>query len=175
MKKIITTAILITIISSTTIFGQTHTSHNVLEKNTKSVNLTTSTDETKEEYKHILVNNESQITETMYDGLFAESYERDGHYYSGYDIGKKIQLESTINQLVEHTANQFNDITGSEWFAKEVALGATLGITYGYTDGTFRPNSEVTRLEFLSMLGRSALGQGNMTKQLQNWQDGIDD
>ncbi|TCK99709.1 hypothetical protein EDC19_0067, partial [Natranaerovirga hydrolytica] len=85
MKKLIISSIIVTLVLSTTIFGESNLTNNPLEKHTKPLNLTTSVDEAKEEYKNILVNNESQITETMYDGLFAESYERDGHYYSGYD------------------------------------------------------------------------------------------
>jgi len=45
------------------------------------------------------------------------------------------------------------DITGHK-FSKEITKAVTLGIVYGYPDGTFRPNGNVTRAEFASMLIR---------------------
>lgn len=49
---------------------------------------------------------------------------------------------------------QFSDIAG-HWAEREIKLGATEGFVTGYPDGTFHPNREVTRAEFVVMLARA--------------------
>lgn len=48
----------------------------------------------------------------------------------------------------------FSDVPGSAYYSDAVAWAAAFEITTGYTDGTFRPNSAVTRQEFLTFLYR---------------------
>ncbi|MCJ8011592.1 PQQ-binding-like beta-propeller repeat protein [Paenibacillus sp. KQZ6P-2] len=50
-------------------------------------------------------------------------------------------------------AANLKDIAGHKWGA-EIAKAVSLGIVFGYPDGTFRPNGNVTRAEFASMLVR---------------------
>ena len=56
----------------------------------------------------------------------------------------------------EKTAPAFTDIAG-HWGESAIREAAARKLVTGYPDGTFRPNSEVTRAEFLVMLAR-ALG-----------------
>ena len=55
--------------------------------------------------------------------------------------------------------DRFSDISGS-WARKYINLAAEAGLVYGYTDGTFRPDQNITRAETIVMvnriLGRSA-------------------
>ena len=51
------------------------------------------------------------------------------------------------------TAHKFNDIDGY-WAATYVDFLYQSGITTGYTDGTFRPNQNITRQQFAAMLFR---------------------
>ena len=55
--------------------------------------------------------------------------------------------------------DRFNDISGS-WARKYINQAAEAGLIYGYTDGTFRPDRNITRAETIAMvnriLGRSA-------------------
>ena len=57
------------------------------------------------------------------------------------------------------TLDRFSDISGS-WARKYINQAAAAGLVYGYTDGTFRPDQNITRAETIVMvnriLGRSA-------------------
>lgn len=63
-------------------------------------------------------------------------------------VNTALPNTSTTNQV---KAIKFSDIDGS--FAKEyINLLVSLGVVKGYSDGTFRPDNNVTRAEFLSMI-----------------------
>ncbi|MFD0616092.1 S-layer homology domain-containing protein [Paenibacillus sp. GCM10027629] len=72
----------------------------------------------------------------------------------------------------------FKDMQG-HWSASVVARAASLGIVQGFADGTFRPNQQVTREQFVSMLARalqlssgSVAGSGTTFKdddQISSW------
>lgn len=53
------------------------------------------------------------------------------------------------------SAEGFNDVKKSDWYYNHVTKLIKLQITSGYTDGTFRPNSSVTRAEFVTFLCKS--------------------
>ncbi|KAB8126390.1 S-layer homology domain-containing protein [Gracilibacillus oryzae] len=46
-------------------------------------------------------------------------------------------------------------MTGEEWFANSLYALAETDIIAGFTDGTFRPTSKVTRAELAAILGRA--------------------
>lgn len=48
----------------------------------------------------------------------------------------------------------FSDISG-HWAEANVLRAAGIGFVNGYTDGTFRPNGQVTRAEFVTMLAKA--------------------
>ena len=50
----------------------------------------------------------------------------------------------------------FRDLPASHWAAPEVAEAVQKGYIVGYPDGTFRPDNQVTRAEFASLLSRAA-------------------
>ena len=50
--------------------------------------------------------------------------------------------------------SDFSDVTGGKYYSTAVAWAADNGITNGYPDGTFRPNNDVTRQEFVTFLYR---------------------
>lgn len=56
----------------------------------------------------------------------------------------------------EYIPPTFTDTSG-HWASTDIARAAQLQIIFGYPDGTFRPNAETTRAEFIAMLVR-ALG-----------------
>ena len=51
---------------------------------------------------------------------------------------------------------KFADVAEGRYFTKAIAWAAENGITYGYPDGTFRPNDAVTRQEMVTFLYRFA-------------------
>ena len=49
--------------------------------------------------------------------------------------------------------SNFKDVNPGDWFAKDVALAAEKGYVKGYSDGTFKPNSPISRQEICSIIG----------------------
>lgn len=54
----------------------------------------------------------------------------------------------------EVKAGSFRDVTSAHWAFASVERAAELGLVTGYSDGTFRPDSHVTRAQFVLMLWR---------------------
>ena len=99
--------------------------------------------------------------------------ERDDHilYIIGYPEGG-VRPEASISRaesamiffrLLSTTAhieknapvdNKFSDIEGTEWHAQAINYLAKYNIISGYSDGTFRPNTPITRAEFATMASR---------------------
>lgn len=59
---------------------------------------------------------------------------------------KQLEVEAFNNIL-------FSDISG-HWAAKEIAANKEAGVITGFSDGTFRPNSALTRAEAVKMINR---------------------
>ncbi|MFF2092205.1 S-layer homology domain-containing protein, partial [Paenibacillus sp. NPDC058174] len=57
------------------------------------------------------------------------------------------------------TSPQFIDIQG-HWASAAIIQAASLGITSGYSDGSFRPNAPITRAEFAVLLVKALQIQG---------------
>lgn len=49
------------------------------------------------------------------------------------------------------TGNSFPDVSAGDWYNNAVSTLVKMGILYGYPDGTFRPDSPVTRAELVTM------------------------
>lgn len=49
---------------------------------------------------------------------------------------------------------EFTDVNKNEWYYKEVNKAANYGFLFGDTEGTFRPNDNITRAEFTSTIVR---------------------
>lgn len=54
----------------------------------------------------------------------------------------------------EVKAGSFRDVTSTHWAFASVERAAELGLVTGYSDGTFRPDTAVTRAQFVLMLWR---------------------
>lgn len=57
--------------------------------------------------------------------------------------------------LTAYTNHQFNDIGFNNEFKKDIQTIYALGVTTGFTDGSFKPNQFVTRAQFSSFINRS--------------------
>lgn len=53
--------------------------------------------------------------------------------------------------LYDNVHCSFTDVSGKSWYAGYVKYLETFGIIKGYEDGTFRPDQEITRAEFVVM------------------------
>ena len=54
----------------------------------------------------------------------------------------------------EVKAGSFRDVTSTHWAFDSVERAAEMGLVTGYSDGTFRPDTPVTRAQFVLMLWR---------------------
>ena len=77
------------------------------------------------------------------------------------------------------SSGTFSDVVASAWYAPFVERLVELGITTGYTDGTFRPDAPVSRAEMAAFvirsLGESASGQATRFSDVQAgvWYEGL--
>ncbi len=58
-----------------------------------------------------------------------------------------MDIAEIINYEAYNFESRFSDVTSTDWFADAVAAATEYGIVGGYGDGTFRPNSNLTRAE----------------------------
>lgn len=90
-------------------------------------------------------------------------------YITGYMDGtfrpqnniKRSECVVMLHRLLtqdEQTTNirQFTDVPSNAWYSDAVGVLAAKGIINGYSDGTFRPETDVTRSEFVAMALRLA-------------------
>ena len=80
----------------------------------------------------------------------------------------------------ETSANPFSDVKESEYYYKPVLWAAENGITLGNGDGTFGPDSNVTRLQMLTFMARTAgidVSGANWVQIAEDWaaQHGLSD
>ena len=70
-------------------------------------------------------------------------------------------LEGSYNEIYGYAS--FDDVNGKMWYGKAIAWAKAAGIVTGYGDGTFAPESNITREEFATMLARYAQKFGTYT------------
>ena len=71
------------------------------------------------------------------------------------DDDKKSEEEKPADTTQEEVkAGSFRDVTSTHWAFASVERAAELGLVTGYSDGTFRPDTPVTRAQFVLMLWR---------------------
>ena len=54
-----------------------------------------------------------------------------------------------------YVTKTFSDVCGSDWFYKAVGAAVGYGLIEGDTEGTFRPNDNITRAEFTAVIVRN--------------------
>lgn len=85
-------------------------------------------------------------------------------YISGYEDNTfrpdgnitRAETAAMLHRVLTNTkpgeSIQFSDIKESAWYYESVNAMSQAGIISGYTDGTFRPNNQITRAEFVTMI-----------------------
>lgn len=64
----------------------------------------------------------------------------------------------------------FSDVANGEWYYDAVMWAASAGVVKGYTDGTFRPNTPISRQEMVTMIYRYAQYKGlDTTHDANGW------
>jgi hypothetical protein len=111
-------------------------------------------------------------------GHWAESYINaavDDGFADGYPGGKflpdkavtRAEFASMVNKALGNsgTANlNFYDVNNGNWFYNDVSKAVAAAYAAGYSDGSFKPNSPITRQEAAVMLARIVTtdGGGNL-------------
>ncbi len=75
-------------------------------------------------------------------------------------ILSKILLVQPENKT--YTSN-FSDVNSSDWYNNYVCFLSEQGIINGYTDGTFKPNANITRAELVALVAKALKIKGNYT------------
>ena len=68
-----------------------------------------------------------------------------------------LQAEATKNNITEGSlfaSGSFSDI-GGHWAEKAIQAWTVRGLAGGYSDGSFRPDSSITRAEFVTLVNRA--------------------
>lgn len=97
---------------------------------------------------------ESQINKWVEQGL-ARGY-TDGTFKPNNSI-TRAEFITLVNRALGYTETaeiNFRDVSPTDWYAGEIAKAKAAGYVSGYQDGTFKPNSQITRQEVASMLAR---------------------
>ena len=105
----------------------------------------------------------------------------DGTFRPNADI-TRAELATIIARFAKLDVNTetFSDITG-HWAQKSIELAAGNGWINGYTDGTFRPNNNITRAETFAMINRVLDRQTESvsdllpTSEMNMWSDNLNE
>lgn len=88
-------------------------------------------------------------------------------YISGYDNGNfkpdgnitRAETASMLYRVLDTESDNekltFSDLVNGAWYIEAVEEMSKAGVINGYTDGTFRPDNEITRAEFVTMIMQS--------------------
>ncbi|CAM4471455.1 S-layer homology domain-containing protein [Paenibacillus tarimensis] len=60
-----------------------------------------------------------------------------------------------LDTSVTSSTYNFTDVSGSSWYAGTVSAAAEAGLINGYTNGTFKPNANITRQEVAAIVVRA--------------------
>lgn len=92
----------------------------------------------------------------------------DGRFNPDADITRAEFAAIVVSGLglrVEPGNVPFTDVIGSQWYADDVSTAVDFGLIAGYEDGSFRPQSKITRQEAMTMIAR-AMQMTGLKKQL---------
>ncbi|MBD7970373.1 S-layer homology domain-containing protein [Paenibacillus gallinarum] len=97
---------------------------------------------------------ENEITFLVKEGII-KGYE-DGTFAPNKEVSRAefaIMLKRAMGyESAAGTNNGFNDLDAKAWYATELSVALSLGITKGYNDGTYRPNAKISRQEASIMI-----------------------
>ena len=80
----------------------------------------------------------------------------DGTFHADGNMTRAEAAQMFFNLLNEKIAADafYSDVKSSAWYADAVGALSRLGIVEGYEDGSFRPDDEISRAEFVAMISR---------------------
>lgn len=95
----------------------------------------------------------TSVKNTYISGYPDGTFRPDAHVTRAEVASMLARLNKDFDSNKTYTGSA-NDVAANTWFANFVNFGMEKGIISGYTDGTFRPDADITRGEFASMMAR---------------------
>lgn len=87
---------------------------------------------------------DSQIVNGYADGTFRPE--------SGINRAEAVKILLVGNNIrVKNNSNTFSDVVAGSWYEDYVTTASAEGIVKGYSDGSFKPEQDVSRAEFLKL------------------------
>ena len=92
----------------------------------------------------------------MYSKGVLADYSRDGKFRPNEPVTRAefATLAAHFDNLTLTGTNIFSDVSSSHWAVKYINSAAAKGWITGYPDGTFKPESNITRAEVVTLVGR---------------------
>ncbi len=84
-------------------------------------------------------------------------YDSDGNQITGDTVASGYLIKAVAHWAAlpaEEQEHLFTDVCDSDWFYADVKNATDMGFFAGYSDGSFRPNEEMTRAMFAQVLYR---------------------
>ena len=63
----------------------------------------------------------------------------------------------------------YTDVSSSHWAYSDLETLSEQGIVSGYPDGSFKPNQEISKAEFLSLLTKSLFSNADVSDVSGKW------
>ena len=117
----------------------------------------------------------TQEIATMQKARIIQGYE-DGNFYPDAMITRAefAAMAMRFDELYELKAHEFSDISG-HWAEEYISSAVIKGWVTGYPDGTFRPDTPITRVEAMALINRvlqrSVDNEGLLESLIINWPD----
>lgn len=96
------------------------------------------------------------LTHSIMNGVSGTSFAPN----SNLTRGMLVQILFNLEGKPQSASASFSDVKADAWYAKAVGWAAANKVVTGYTDGTFRPNTAVTREQAAAILYRYAQSKG---------------
>ena len=95
--------------------------------------------------------------------------------YDGLTRGQLVSILYRLSGEPEVTGgSDYSDVPANVYYTKAVIWASQQGIVYGYMDGTFRPDAQITRQELVVLLFRYANAQPGDAELLNAYPDASD-
>ncbi|WP_394235026.1 S-layer homology domain-containing protein [Niallia oryzisoli] len=94
-------------------------------------------------------------TNDIIKGKTADSFAPDADITRAEFITLVVRMLKSYNVPEGSVQLSFNDVDANAWYAQDVQYAASLGLTNGDGNGRFNPNTEITREQIATFIGRA--------------------
>ncbi len=109
----------------------------------------------------------AQVFNTSDDVSYVQGYP--DNTFKPYGLLTRAEASVIINNLLKEqssnveNSSKFTDVNASDWYFKYVSNLTQKGIINGYSDGTFKPNANITRAEMVALVVKAIGLSGEYT------------